>query len=192
MNRIELVRYIISMVQNGDYVCGHSIFDGRGNPINIVNKILNDGLIIEDASRGLAHTSRMFEYEFKECLENFTDLCVNSSGFLIILAIPKELLENYESRYFYSCDSSSIVLEFTGENSKCYKDAYGNPTKIAKLSPMYILGYFDVKRDIFIKNTDYAFDTYKKSKNISNLKATLDDKYEKMLINSQYYLEKRP
>lgn len=192
MNRIELVRYIISMVQNGDYVCGHSIFDGRGISINIVNKILDDGLIIEDSSRGLAHTSRMFESEFKECLEDLTDLCVNSSGFLIIIAIPKELLENYESRYFYSCDRSSIVLEFTGEDSKYYKDVYGNPTKIAKLSPIYILGYYDVKRNIFIKNTNYAFDTYEKSKNISNLKTALDDKYEKMLRNSQYYLEKRP
>ena len=91
------------------------------------------------------------------------------------------MLEIYESRYFESYDSSSIILENMDQYSSLYKDAYGNPTRMAKLPAIYILGYLNVQKDIFINNSNYAFDSYKRDINVSNLKLILEKKYEKIL-----------
>lgn len=57
MNAIQLVKYIIYMVQNGDYAAGHAIFN-RNETVanNLPNKILKEGLTIQDASCGLSFT----------------------------------------------------------------------------------------------------------------------------------------
>ena len=165
------------MAQNGDYVAGHSIFKGRDVK---ANQILTDGLTIHDASRGIPHTTRRFETKIEDNLSNLKDLS-NVSEEVIIISIPNELLKTYESRYFESCDSSSIILEETGQYSSLYIDVYGNPTRIARLPAIYILGYINVQKDIFINNSNYAFSTDKRDINISNLKPILRRKYEKML-----------
>ena len=165
------------MAQNGDYVAGHSIFKGRDVK---ANQILTDGLTIHDASRGIAHTARRFETKIEDNLSNLKDLS-NVSEEVIIISIPNELLKTYESRYFESCDSSSIILEETGQYSSLYIDVYGNPTRIARLPAIYILGYINVQKDIFIDNSNYAFSADKRDVNISNLKPILRRKYEKML-----------
>ena len=177
MNSIQLVKYITYMMQNGDYVAGHSIFKGRDIK---ANQILTDGLIVHDESIGIPFTSRKFEPEFEDNLLNFKDLS-DVSEEIVIISIPKELLENYESRYFESCDSSSIILENMGQYSNLYKDVYGNPTKMARLPAIYILGYLNVKEDTFIGNSNYAFDADKRDINVSNLKPILEKKYEKLL-----------
>lgn len=191
MNTIQLVKNITYMVQNGDYVAGHAIFKGRDTFSNIPDKILKEGFTIQDASRGLPSTSRCFESDFEECLFNLNDLSENSTGTVLIIAIPKELLSSYDSRYFDSFDCSSIVLELTGKNSNHYRDIYGNPTKIAVLPSIYVLGYLDVQKDTFVKNPNYAFDNDNKDMNIFNLKPTLDKKYEKILEDSQPDLIKK-
>ncbi len=166
------------MSQNGDYVAGHSIFKGRDvKP----KEILTNGLIIQDASRGLPFTTRRFESNFEDNLLNLKDLTDVSEEVVIIISIPKELLENYEPRYFESYDSSSIILEKMEQYSSLYKDVYGNPTRMAKLPAIYILGYLNVQKDIFINNDNYAFNTYKRDINVSNLKPVLEKKYEKIL-----------
>lgn len=177
MDSIQLVKYITYMSQNGDYVAGHSIFKGRDvKP----NQILTDGLIIHDASIGLPFTTRRFESKFEDNLLNLKDLS-DVSKEVVIISIPKELLETYESRYFESCDSSSIILEKMDQYSIFYKDVYANPTRMAKLPAIYILGYLNVQKDIFINNSNYAFDTYKRDINVSKLKHILEKKYEKIL-----------
>lgn len=65
--------------------------------------------------------------------------------------------------------------------SEFYTDVYGNPTRMAKLPSIYILGYLDVQKGIFINNTSYAFGTYKRDKNIAKLRTILDKKYEEIL-----------
>jgi len=40
MNTIQLAKKITDMVQNGDYVAGHTILDGRDTSKNIPNQIL--------------------------------------------------------------------------------------------------------------------------------------------------------
>lgn len=177
MNSIQLVKYITYMIQNGDYVAGHSIFEGRNVK---ANKILTEGLTIEDASQGISFTARRFESEFEDNMLNLKDLS-NVGKEVVIISIPKELLKTYESRYFESCDSSSIILEETGQYSSFYKDVYGNPTRIARLPSIYILGYINVPKDMFINNSNYAFAAYKRDINISNLKPILERKYEKIL-----------
>lgn len=165
------------MTQNGDYVAGHSIFKSRDVK---ANQILTNGLIIHDVSRGIPHTTRRFETKIEDNLSNLKDL-YSVSEEVIIISIPNELLKTYESRYFESCDSSSIILEETGQYSNLYKDVYGNPTRIARLPAIYILGYINVQKDIFINNSNYAFSTDKRDINISNLKPILRKKYEKIL-----------
>lgn len=191
MNTIQLVKNITYMVQNGDYVAGHAIFKGRKNSVTAPDKILKEGFMIQDAFRGLPFTSRRFESKFEDCLCNLTDLSENSSKAVVIISIPNELLSTYDKRYFSSCDSSSIVLELTGEESEDYKDIYGIPTKIAILPSIYVLGYLDVQKNIFIKNPNYAFDSYNKDSNISKLKLILDKRYEKISKESQHNLIKR-
>lgn len=166
------------MAQNGDYVAGHSIFKGRNVK---ANQILTDGLIIQDASRGLPSTTRRFETKFEDNLLNLKDLSNVSAEEVVIISIPKELLETYESKYFESCDSSSIILEEMNQYSSIYKDVYGNPTRMAILPSIYILGYMNVQKDIFINNSNYAFNTDKRDINISSLKPILREKYEKIL-----------
>lgn len=161
------------MTQNGDYVAGHSIFKGRDVK---ANQILTDGLTIHDASRGIPHTARRFETKIEDNLSNLKDLSSVSEE-VIIISIPNELLKTYESRCFESCDSSSIILEETGQYSSLYKDVYGNPTRIARLPSIYILGYINVQRDVFIYNSNYAFSADKRDINISNLKPILRKKY---------------
>lgn len=177
LNSSQLVKYITYMTQNGDYVAGHSIFKSRDVK---ANQILTNGLIIHDVSRGIPHTTRRFETKIEDNLSNLKDL-YSVSEEVIIISIPNELLKTYESRYFESCDSSSIILEETGQYSNLYKDVYGNPTRIARLPAIYILGYINVQKDIFINNSNYAFSTDKRDINISNLKPILRKKYEKIL-----------
>lgn len=177
LNSVQLVKYITYMTQNGDYVAGHSIFKGRDIK---ANQILTDGLIIQDASRGITFTARRFESKFEDNLLNLKDLS-NESKEVVIISIPKELLETYEPKYFESYDSSSIILEDMGQYSSIYKDVYGNPTRMASLPSIYILGYINVQKDIFINNSTYAFDTYKRDINVSNLKPILEKRYEKIL-----------
>lgn len=190
MDTIQLVKNIIYMVQNDDYVVGHAILKGRETSVNTPDQILREGLIIQDASSGISFTSRRFESDFEDCLINLTDLSENSSGNVVIVSIPQELLLPYDSRCFNSCDSSSIVLEITGEESQDYKDIDGIPTKIAILPSIYILGYLDVQKNTFIKNPNYAFDD-NKAISISNLKPTFDKRYEKILEENQHNLIKK-
>ena len=147
MNTIQLVHNITNMVQNGDYVAGHSILNGRDTSKNSPNRILEEGFMIQDLSRGLPSTSRCFESSFEDSLLNLSDLSKNSSGVVIIISIPKELLSSYDPQYFDSYDCSSIVLEPTGEDSEDYKNTDGTPTKIAMLPSIYILGYLDVNKE---------------------------------------------
>lgn len=177
MNITQLVKYITYMTQNGDYVAGHSIFKGRDVK---ANQILTDGLIIHDAARGIPFTSRRFESKFEDNLLNLKDLS-HVSEEVIIVSIPNELLKTYESRYFESYDSSSIILEDMGQYSSIHKDVYGNPTKMVRLPSIYILGYINLRKDIFVNNCNYAFDANKRDISISNLKPILDKKYKKIL-----------
>lgn len=177
MDITQLVKYITYMTQNGDYVAGHSIFKGRDVK---ANQILTDGLIIHDAARGIPFTSRRFESKFEDNLLNLKDLS-HVSEEVIIVSIPNELLKTYESRYFESYDSSSIILEDMGQYSSIHKDVYGNPTKMVRLPSIYILGYINLRKDIFVNNCNYAFDANKRDISISNLKPILDKKYKKIL-----------
>lgn len=192
MNTIQLAKKISYMVQNGDYVVGHAIFN-RSDIIdnNLPNKILKEGLIIQDASCGLSFTTRYFRLPYEECLFNLRGFIEDTSSAVIIISIPKELLATYESDYFKSCNNTSILLDLTGQVSSDYKDVYGNPTDIAMLSPIFILGYLDVKKDKFIENLNYAFKDNIKNINISKLKPIFDKKYEKILEESQHDLPKR-
>lgn len=177
MNITQLVKYITYMTQNGDYVAGHSIFKGRDVK---ANQILTDGLIIHDAARGIPFTSRRFEAKFEDNLLNLKDLS-HVSEEVIIVSIPNELLKTYESRYFESYDSSSIILEDIGQYSSIHKDVYGNPTKMVRLPSIYILGYINLQKDIFVNNCNYAFDANKRDISISKLKPILEKKYKKIL-----------
>lgn len=141
--------------------------------------------------RGFSHTSRNFELNFDDNLLSLEDFCEYSSGSVIIIVIPKELLSTYDSKYFSSYNSSSIVLEFTGRDSKYYKDVYGNPTKIAILPPIYVFGYFDAKKNIFVKNPNFAFDDDNKETSIINLKPILDQKYKEILEKNNFTLIKK-
>ena len=94
------------MIQNGNYVAGHSIFEGRNVK---ANKILTEGLDIHDASKGIPFTARKFEPEFEDNILNLKDLS-NVGKEVAIISIPMELLKNYESRYFESFNISSIIL----------------------------------------------------------------------------------
>ncbi len=191
MNTIQLAKNISYMVQNGDYVAGHAIFN-RSDTIDntLPNKILKKGLTIQDASHGLLFTSRYFRLSYEECLHNLRAFIEDTSSAVIIISIPKELLSTYESKHFTSCDKTSILLELTGEVSSDYKDIYGNPTNIALLPPIFILGYLDIQRDIFIENPNYAFYDNIRNANISKLKPDFDKKYEKILEESQHDLPK--
>ena len=182
MNSSQLVKYITYMIQKGDYVAGHSIFKGRGAK---AIQILTNGLIIQDASRGIPFTARKFELKFEDNLINLKDLSDVSEKEVVIISIPNELLKTYEPKYFESYDSSSIVLEEMGQYSSIYKDIYGNPTKMARLPPIYILGYIDVQKDLFIHNPNYAFDFNKRKTNVSNLKPILEKKYTKILESAE-------
>ncbi len=178
MNSTQLVKYITYMTQNGDYVAGHSIFKGRDVT---ANQILTDGLIIHDASRGIPSTARRFELKFEDNLMSLKDLSNVSEKEVVIISIPNELLKTYDSRYFESCDSSSIILEDMGQYSSLYRGVYGNPTGMVKLPSIYILGYINAQKDIFIYNSNYAFASNKRAINVSNLKPILERKYEKIL-----------
>ena len=178
MNTIQLAKNIAYMVQNGYYVAGHAIFADR----NVLpKKILEEGFIIQDASKGISFTARYFESTFDDCLNNLFDLSKNSSGSVVIISIPKELLSSYEPKYFDSFDNTSILLELTGKCSDCYKDIHGVPTKLALLPSIYVLGYLNVQEDIFVKNPNYAFQIDSKNISISHLKSILDKRYEKIL-----------
>lgn len=96
---------------------------------------------------------------------------------------------SYNLKYFDSCNNSSIVLESTGKESKYYKDIFGNPTKIALLPSIYVLGYINIQENIFIKNPNYGFDSDRKQ-NIINLKSILDKRYEKILKEKESILTK--
>lgn len=178
MNSTQLVKYITYMTQNGDYVAGHSIFKGRDVS---ANQILTDGLTIHDGPRGIPFTARRFELKFEDNLMSLKDLSNESEREVVIISIPNELLKTYESRYFESCDSSSIILEDMGQYSNLCRDVYGNPTRMVKLPSIYILGYINVQKDIFIYNSRYAFNSNKRAINVSNLKPILEKKYEKIL-----------
>lgn len=188
INIQKLAKWITYLVQNNNDVLGHAIFKGRDNSDNLSEKILREGLRVEDESQGLRFTSRSFESTYQECLENIRDLSISSDGHVIIIAIPRYLLTNYDSQLFSSYDSSSILLEPTGETSNLYKDIDGNPTKVAILPSIYILGYFDGKQDLFIENPRYAFSN---NIDISNLKLNLDKKYEEMQKEYQIELQKK-
>ena len=164
------------MTQNGDYVAGHSIFKGRD--VN-ANQILTDGLIIYDTSRAIPSTARRFELKFEDNLIILKDLSNESEKEVIIISIPNELLKTYDSKYFESCDSSSIILEDMEQYSSLYRDIYGNPTRMVKLPSIYILGYINVQKDIFIYNSNYAFDSNKRTINVSNLKPILEKNMKK-------------
>ena len=166
------------MAQNGDYVAGHAIFKDRN--VN-ANQTLKDGLIIHDASRGIPSTARRFELKFEDNLMSLKDLSNVAEKEVVIISIPNELLKTFDSRYFESCDSSSIVLEDMGQYSSFHRDIYGNPTRMAKLPSIYILGYINAQEDIFTYNSNYAFDSDKRAINVSNLKPILEKKYEKVL-----------
>jgi len=129
MNTTQLAKNIAHMVSNGDYIAGHSIFVGRENHEALPNKILKEGLIIEDVAQGLSFTARKFEPIFEDCLENILDLSENSSSFVVIISIPGKLILPYNPHFFDSCNNSSIVLEPTGKESAYYKDIFGKPTK---------------------------------------------------------------
>lgn len=180
MNAIQLVKYIIYMVQNGDYAAGHAIFN-RNETVanNLPNKILKEGLTIQDASRGLSFTTRYFSLPYEECLYNLSAFMEDTTYAIIIISIPKEVLSNYESKYFTSYNNTSILLELTGEVSSDYKDVYGIPTDIALLPSIFILGYLDIQKDVFIENSDYAFNDNIRERNISKLRPIFDKKYEK-------------
>lgn len=192
MDTIELAKYLTLLVEKGDYVAGHAILD-RSDFIDetLPSKILNEGLIIQDASRGLPFTTRYFRLPYEECLFNLNFFIEDTSSAIIILSIPKELFSTYSSIYFKSCTSSSIVLELTGEVSSDYKDVYGNPTSIALLPPIYILGYFDIQKNIFIENPNYAFNDNNRLINISKFKPMLDKKYENILEEDKLQLTKK-
>lgn len=181
-NITHLAEYISYMVKNGDYVAGHAIFarDDCTNH-NLPNKILSEGLIIQDDSYGIAFTSRRFNLPYEECLNNLRSLINDTNEAVIILYIPKELLVSYDSEYFISCSNTSIVLESTGKLSSDYHDTYGNPTHIALLPSIFILGYFDVQRNEFVSNPNYQFNDKFRDENISKLKPYLDKKYERIL-----------
>ena len=187
MNTIQLAQTISSMVQNGDYVLGHAIFKGRDTSADLPDKILDEGLRIEDASQGVPFTTRCFESDFNECLSNLLDLVSYSCGIVIIISIPKELLESYDSKYFDSANNASVLLESTGEVSSYYHDLYGNPTQVALLPPIYILGYLDVQKDLFIENSSYAFGDGNRNISIMNLKPILDKRYEKVIQEYNRY-----
>lgn len=181
MNSIQLAENISSMVNNGYYIMGHAIFLGRGDFHFISNKILNEGILIQDSTKGISFTARYFESEYSDCVYNLLDLAKNSAGSVVVIAIPGELLSYYDSKYFESCDKTSILLEDTSKFSDCYSDIFGNPTSIALLPSIYILGYLDVQQDFFIENSNFAFKCNVRNKNVSELKPLLDKKYEKIL-----------
>lgn len=114
----------------------------------------------------------------------------DTSNAVIIISIPKELLSTYEAKYFKSYNNTSIVLESTDKYSSDYTDVYGNPTKIAILPQIYILGYLDVQKDIFIENPTYAFNVSNKDITISKLKPLLDKRYEELLKKDASYSTK--
>lgn len=64
--------------------------------------------------------------------------------------------------------------------SSIYKDVYGNPTRMARLPSIYILGYINVQKDIFIYNPDYAFSSNKRDINVSNLRPILNEKISRL------------
>lgn len=189
MNAIELANYIAYLIQNNYYVAGHSIFNRTPQQIS-PDKILKEGLIIQDVSCGLPFTSRYFSLPLAECLFNLRGFIEDTSSGVIIIAIPKELLSPYESKYFKSYNNTSIVLDETGEYSSDYTDVYGNPTRIAILPPIYILGYLDVQKDMFMKNPTYAFNGLNKDITISKLKPLLDKRYEELLKKEAFYITK--
>ncbi len=188
----HLADYIFHMVKNEDYVAGHAIFN-RDNCINhtLPNKILEDGLIIQDDSCGIAFTSRRFNLPYEECLYNLRSFINDTANAIIILCIPKELLFPYESKYFISCSNTSIVLEPTDKLSSDYHDIYGNPTHIALLPSIFILGYFDIQNNEFVENSNYGFKDNCRNANISKSKPYLDKKYEEILKQNQQCLIKK-
>lgn len=180
MNAKKLVENITYMVKNGDYIMGHSIIP-RDNDYHIVlDKILQDGLLIQDSSKGVSFTARRFESEYNEALNNLLDLANNSIGIIVIIAIPGELLSNYDENNFESYDKTSILLYNTNQFSKDYTDVYGNPTSISLLPSSFILGYLDIRKDIFIENPNFKFRYDSRDKNVFELKPLLDEKYKKM------------
>lgn len=192
MNTIELAEYIAYLIQNGNYVAGHAIFNRNDKVDNYLpDKILQEGLIIQDASVGLSFTTRYFRLPYEECLFNLRAFIEDTSSAVIIISIPKELFSSYNKENFKSYNSTSILLELTGEVSKDYEDVYGNPTNIALLPPMYILGYLDTQNNIFIENSNYGFSDDTKKINIDTLKPTLDKKYVQILQEEQYNLTKK-
>lgn len=60
-------------------------------------------------------------------------------------------------------------------------DIDGNPTKIALLPSLYLLGYLAVQKDIFIENPNYAFSKVNKNMTISTLKSIFDCRYQKVI-----------
>ena len=185
MNTVGLATNISKLVANGDYVAGHSIFDGRGNANAILNKILKEGLIIHDSSRGLPFTSRCFENDCKSNLDSLIDLASVSMGFVVIISIPSELLACYDRNFFSSYDNTSILLKDRGKVSDYCTDIYGNPTQTALLPSSYIWGYLDVESDKFIENKHFIFNNKERSNMISLVKLVLDEKYKKMLKSFQ-------
>lgn len=192
MNTIELAEYIAYLIQNGNYVAGHAIFNRNDSIDNYLpDKILQEGLIIQDASVGLSFTTRYFTLPYEECLFNLRAFIEDTSSAVIIISIPKELFSSYKKENFKSYNSTSILLELTSEVSKDYEDVYGNPTNIALLPPIYILGYLDTQKNIFIENSNYGFNDDTKRINIDTLKPILDEKYSQILQEEQYNLTKK-
>lgn len=181
MNAVKLAEKISHMVKAGDYVLGHSIFSGRCNPQLIVNNILKRGLYVQDSSQGIRFTARRFEAEYEDCLSSLYDFAEKSAGIVVIIAIPWELLSRYKQENFTSYDKASILLESTGKVSKIYTDIYGNCTSVALLPSAFVWGYLDVNKNIFVENENYKFNFGDRDKNISKLKPLLDDRYEKIL-----------
>lgn len=181
MNNVQLARKIADEVKKGNYVAGHAIFRGRKEFFEVTpDKILIEGLNIQDASKGVPFTSRRFDELFEECLDDLCDLAKNSSNAVVIINIPGELIMSYDKNCFTSLDSSSILLEPTDKLSDYYTDAYGKPTHIALLPSQYIEGYLDVNENLFIGNPNYAFNNDDRQLNISILRTLFDNKYEKI------------
>ena len=191
MNIINLARKIATEVENNNYVAGHAIFVDRDKYFGAsVNKILTEGMLIQDASKGISFTSRRFEPVFEECLENLKYFAESSTGTVIIINIPGDLIKFYDKHCFESLDSSSIVLEPTGKLSNYYKDMYGNPTHIALLPTQFLEGYLNVSENLFVENPNYAFSSKNRDSNIAAFKFLLDDRYENIL--KQFNESKEP
>ena len=116
---------------------------------SVAEKILNEGFVFENQ---LPHSSDRVNPNEPIEITYFLFQRKDYGNFTIVIAIPKNAYELYTQ---YSNDHNTGVEEVLSINEPFIGD---NDEYIYRISPKYILGYFNIKTTEFVKNEKWDSD----------------------------------